>query len=174
MKIQKNNHAQSSSNRPSSAQDVAFHRPAVAGRFFTQNILSDYFPVGFTEKDIEHYLITYAIYGCDLIQNQSAKNKCSHRRRTRLLKAKGSFTQQEFTELCNKYGNKCLCCGATDKKLHADHIISLKNHGTNDIGNIQPLCKPCNSKKHIKTIDYRPKNILNNEIHIIKNEKILA
>jgi len=27
--------------------------------------------------------------------------------------------------------------------------------GSNDVSNLQPLCRPCNSKKHTRTVDYR-------------------
>jgi 5-methylcytosine-specific restriction endonuclease McrA len=67
----------------------------------------------------------------------------------------GEFTQQEWTDLCNKYGNICLCCGKK-KKLTADHIIPLSLGGTSNIDNIQPLCQSCNSKKRVRIIDYRP------------------
>jgi len=69
----------------------------------------------------------------------------------------GHFTAQEFADLCNKTGNKCLCCGRTDVKLTADHVapISLGLPHSDEISNIQPLCVPCNSIKHTKIVDYR-------------------
>lgn len=78
----------------------------------------------------------------------------SAKRRAIKAKAKGSFTAEEFSELCKKYRNKCLCCGKK-KKLTADHVVPLSKGGSNDISNIQPLCNSCNSKKGTKTIDYR-------------------
>ena len=74
----------------------------------------------------------------------------------RALKAKaaGRFTAKEFESLCRKYNNKCLCC-CTKKALTADHIRPLVAGGSNYISNIQPLCRPCNSRKGTKTIDYR-------------------
>lgn len=52
------------------------------------------------------------------------------------------------------HGKSCLCCG-TDKNLSLDHIIPIHKGGKNEIDNLQPLCKPCNSKKGINTTDYR-------------------
>lgn len=66
----------------------------------------------------------------------------------------GTFTSAEWMALCERYGNCCLRCGEA-KPLTADHVIPLSKGGRNDIGNIQPLCGPCNSTKHTKTIDYR-------------------
>lgn len=66
----------------------------------------------------------------------------------------GSFTAKEWIDLCDRYGNVCLCCKES-KKLTADHVVPLISGGVNDISNIQPLCLSCNSKKGTKTIDYR-------------------
>jgi hypothetical protein len=77
------------------------------------------------------------------------------RRRALERKAEGSYTQEEFETLCQRYGNICLCCGKR-KKLSVDHIVPLSKGGKNSIDNIQPLCITCNKKKATKTIDYRP------------------
>lgn len=77
-----------------------------------------------------------------------------HKRRARKNKAGGYFTIKEWQQLCNKYDNKCLCCGKK-RKLTVDHIVPIANGGTSNISNIQPLCGICNSKKGIKETDYR-------------------
>lgn len=77
------------------------------------------------------------------------------RRRARKSGAAGDYTAQEWAELKHKYGNVCLCCGQK-KPLCADHIVPLSKGGESFISNIQPLCRPCNSRKRDKTIDYRP------------------
>ena len=80
------------------------------------------------------------------------------RRAIQLNVSGGHFTDAEFKQLCEETGNKCLCCGATGVKLTADHVIPLNVQAphSDEITNIQPLCSSCNSKKHTKTIDYRP------------------
>jgi superfamily II DNA or RNA helicase len=50
-------------------------------------------------------------------------------------------------------GNQCLACGAT-KYLQVDHIRSWHRGGSNDIDNLQTLCKVCNSKKETRTIRF--------------------
>ena len=81
----------------------------------------------------------------------------AHRRRVRKRESIGNFTAQEWADLKAKYNFRCLCCGRTEPEitLTADHVVPLVEGGTNDIGNIQPLCGSCNSRKHTKTIDYR-------------------
>ena len=70
-------------------------------------------------------------------------------------RAYAGLSRKEWKKLKNRYGNKCLCCGRSDLRLEADHIIPVSRGGTNDRDNIQPLCHPCNVKKSAQTIDYR-------------------
>jgi|SRR5579872_3653719 len=81
--------------------------------------------------------------------------------RARKRQAHGDFTLEEWTSLVERYNHTCLCCGQREPKikLTADHVIPLSRGGSNDIGNIQPLCKSCNCKKHDKIIDFRPKTL---------------
>lgn len=76
--------------------------------------------------------------------------------RGRLKNAEGSFTENEWKDVCEKHGNKCLRCGKTDNNLTVDHIVPLIKGGDNYITNIQPLCYSCNCSKRDNTVDYRP------------------
>lgn len=44
---------------------------------------------------------------------------------------------------------QCQSCGKSDReaKLNIDHIIPLATGGSNDISNLQTLCRTCNQKK---------------------------
>lgn len=78
----------------------------------------------------------------------------THQRRYEKAQQSAGFTEIQFRDLCGYYGYVCLCCGE-QRKLTADHVIPLSRGGTNDIDNIQPLCRSCNTKKGTKTVDYR-------------------
>lgn len=80
------------------------------------------------------------------------------RRRARKANAEGDFTAQQFRRLCDRYDNQCLCCGRKDVELTADHVVPLSWGGSNDISNIQPLCRKCNARKgDRRDTDYRRK-----------------
>lgn len=89
-------------------------------------------------------------------------------RQARKKEVGGGFTRDEWINLKEKYNNMCLCCKKYEPEisLDADHIVPLavwrewakKNNPSylgNDIENIQPLCRSCNSKKYTKIVDYR-------------------
>ena len=78
-----------------------------------------------------------------------------HNRRARIKKNGGVFTKEEWENLLEKCGNKCLRCGKTGVKLEIDHVIPVALGGPNTIDNLQPLCRKCNSSKSKKHIDYR-------------------
>jgi 5-methylcytosine-specific restriction endonuclease McrA len=90
-------------------------------------------------------------------RNNPDKSKLKkYRRRAHQAAHSGTFTQKEWQSICTSYGNVCLCCGHT-AKLEIDHIIPLSRVGTsNDVRNLQPLCKSCNSGKCDRVIDFRP------------------
>lgn len=74
-------------------------------------------------------------------------------RKVRLSFSNGSHTIYEWELLKQQYNHTCPACKEI-KSLTKDHIIPLAKGGSNNIENIQPLCKRCNSKKHIKIVKY--------------------
>ncbi len=69
----------------------------------------------------------------------------------------GSHTLSEWEHLKILYNFTCPACLRKEPEitLTADHIKSLKKGGSDDIENIQPLCRSCNCKKQTKTIKYK-------------------
>lgn len=93
-----------------------------------------------------------------------------HVKRKARLKDVGIFSLQEWQALLNQAGHKCACCGIPESEaiyrfrsrgeplrgqLTRDHVVPLCKGGRGTIDNIQPLCLPCNTHKHDRTIDYR-------------------
>lgn len=56
-------------------------------------------------------------------------------------------------EVFKRDNYRCRECGATNKEttLEIDHIVPVSKGGTNDLTNLQTLCKKCNRAKHTRT-----------------------
>lgn len=60
-------------------------------------------------------------------------------------------TEEAKEQVKRRDGNRCLACGST-RGLQADHILSAYRGGTNDIDQMQTLCKGCNKRKGTRTV----------------------
>jgi 5-methylcytosine-specific restriction endonuclease McrA len=92
-------------------------------------------------------------------KGQAAAKRAKTKRRSLEFNAVGMFTADEWIDLCERFGNKCVCCGRSDAKLTVDHVIPLVAGGDNTIDNIQPLCFECNRSKWKDVTDYRTQPI---------------
>lgn len=90
-------------------------------------------------------------------KNADTQRAYEQNRKAKEINLPGSFTPQEWIDLCNFFDNRCVCCGKR-KPLEADHVIPVTwEDSSNYISNIQPLCRSCNAaKKNFHAADYRP------------------
>jgi len=98
--------------------------------------------------------------------NQERCRERVQRRRNRKRGNGGSYTAQEWQELCDRAWNRCLDCGRK-KPLSVDHVIPVSKGGTSEISNLQPLCVPCNSRKRDKEIDFRSRLVYADMLQIL-------
>lgn len=106
----------------------------------------------YREENKEYYKAAIALWWQEHPEKQAHYDAM---KRARKRNAEGEHTLEEFRELCEVFGNRCLCCGRTDASLTRDHVVPLIKGGGNSIANIQPLCRSCNSAKGVNVIDYR-------------------
>lgn len=73
----------------------------------------------------------------------------------------GTHSFTEWEEIKKKYGYICPCCLKKEPEisLTEDHILPIAMGGLDNIENIQPLCRNCNSRKNNKYERYENKNI---------------
>ncbi len=82
------------------------------------------------------------------------KELMSVRRHTRRARerAGGTHTAREWELVKIQYGYRCAYCGIKPLCLTKDHVTPLAKNGTNDIANIVPACRHCNSVKHTNEV----------------------
>jgi 5-methylcytosine-specific restriction endonuclease McrA len=84
------------------------------------------------------------------------ENKIRRQERMRLARRRGTHTMEEWLALIVACGDRCVCCGATDRNLEKDHIVPVYQGGSDGIDNIQPVCATCNCSKGSDSTDHRP------------------
>lgn len=91
-------------------------------------------------------------------QKRNPELLLTYRRNTRHRKKAGggTVTHEQWTEILERFNNQCPGCGSTTEPLTMDHIVPVSNGGSHSASNVQPLCRPCNTRKGTKTIRYEP------------------
>lgn len=87
-------------------------------------------------------------------ENYRLAAQCAQARyRARKFHAEGTFTLSDIWRLLRQQRQRCALCKTpfppegTRYRFDIDHIESFSKGGSNDLGNLQLLCRPCNLRK---------------------------
>lgn len=91
-------------------------------------------------------------------KSKTSEYRVFYTNRRRMIKKQvgGFHNVSEWENLKAQYNWTCPCCKGQEPKikLTEDHIVPVTKGGSDNIENIQPLCKSCNSRKSTKVIKY--------------------
>lgn len=105
----------------------------------------------YREKNRQRLREAQARYRAEKPEIVSANNR---NRKAKKKKAVGRHTAAELRELLARQKNRCAICDCDlSAGKHADHMLPIARGGSNDIGNIQWLCPPCNLFKATYTME---------------------
>lgn len=95
----------------------------------------------------------------EIVRRSKAKRKDetnadTRNRRSRLAGNGGRVSAAEWRAIKARYDQRCLMCGEREP-LSFDHVVPVDKGGPTTVANGQPLCRPCNSRKHRNTLDLR-------------------
>ena len=88
----------------------------------------------------------------NMSENGKYINRLKVHRRRAIEDSLDKIDYRAVKDKFDRLGNKCVICGSTEN-ITIDHIVPITKGGTNDIDNLQPLCKSCNSSKNNKTME---------------------
>lgn len=69
------------------------------------------------------------------------------RRRCNIKGYPSDINIDDWRALLVKFERRCAFCGGQPQFLDLDHIVPINLGGFNVVGNIVPICRPCNSQK---------------------------
>jgi 5-methylcytosine-specific restriction endonuclease McrA len=89
--------------------------------------------------------------------NPDYRRFIENRRRVAKRQNGGTHSYADWEALKRRFNYTCLSCRRREPAitLSQDHVIPISRGGSDDISNIQPLCRRCNFVKQARTIDYR-------------------
>jgi hypothetical protein len=99
-----------------------------------------------TWKTVQEACIKHKI----VFRNQTFTQFCSELKEKFETPVRKEFNDDEKRQILKLHNFKCKLCDITiggKVKFDIDHIRPLSNGGSNELDNIQPLCKPCHKDK---------------------------
>ena len=134
------------------ASQIDFYRRKIVHSMSGKRLVRD----GLLKKDGESYRLTGFISKL-LPRQREEVETILEQRITDYLEIRNPFGDSNFDavpgsvrfEVLKRSGGRCELCGASsrDNQIDVDHIVPRAKGGSNDISNLQALCRTCNAQK---------------------------
>lgn len=62
------------------------------------------------------------------------------------------ISERDWLRLVRRYRHQCAYCDVPVQRPHMDHVVPLARGGRHTIGNVLPVCGPCNYSKNRKLL----------------------
>ncbi len=85
--------------------------------------------------------------GCGTERRRVARLVHQNKRRLRLEGDRRVVSEREWRDCLAEHDGRCAYCLRPHTRLTMDHVVAVSAGGLNEIGNIVPACKSCNSRK---------------------------
>lgn len=95
-------------------------------------------------------------YARQYLKDNPERMRAIRRKRKGQLKGQRfEFTERDWRRMKHRYHYRCAYCGQK-RELIREHIYPLARGGRHSVGNILPVCSPCNSSKKTRVLsDWR-------------------
>jgi hypothetical protein len=102
------------------------------------------------ESLLQEPILSEMIYKAKLMAKEKVDNMAI---KSKVRNKRNPIDSKLRHECFKRDGYKCVECGATKNEsvLHCDHMTSVVQGGTDELSNLQTLCKECNLAKYNKT-----------------------
>ena len=134
------------------ASQIDFYRRKIVHSMPGTRLVRD----GLLKKDGESYRLTGLISKLSPSQREEVET-ILEQRITDYLEMRNPFGDSNLDavpgsvrfEVLKRSGGRCELCGASsrDNQIDVDHIVPRAKGGSNDISNLQALCRTCNAQK---------------------------
>jgi 5-methylcytosine-specific restriction endonuclease McrA len=85
---------------------------------------------------------------------KKSKTSKKEKKRVKFTKTDRSIVWHEYKTLITTNNNKCLLCNSNSLdsfNFEIGHDVAVANGGLNNISNVMPICRMCNSSQGTKT-----------------------
>lgn len=136
-------------NPEESIQDLIKYNTDELCREYTCILVYEFLANEFINKSIRNKILLHNIENTLLIKKELFKNETIETKQDLMNERRKQFGEKRpmiYLALIQRDGHKCRIC-STKQNISIDHKIPLSKGGSDELENLQLLCRSCNSRK---------------------------